>query len=54
MDARLRSEVNILEQQNGFMQRKKSTDARFALRMFLKNKEGQKEVHVIFVDLEEV
>lgn len=35
VDARLRSEMNIWEQQFGFAPRKKTTDVIFALRMLL-------------------
>ncbi|KAG2455536.1 POLR protein, partial [Polypterus senegalus] len=53
VEARLRSEVMINEQQNGFIAGKSTTDAMFALRMLLeKFRVGQKELHCIFVDLE--
>ncbi|KAI5615411.1 hypothetical protein C0J50_10766 [Silurus asotus] len=53
MKARLREEVTISEQQYGFMPRKSTTDALFALRMLMeKYREGQKELHCVFVDLE--
>ena len=55
VEARLRSQVTISEQQYGFMPGKSTTDARFALRMLMeKCREGQKELHVVFVDLEKV
>ncbi|KAI5614481.1 growth/differentiation factor 11 isoform X1 [Silurus asotus] len=51
--SRLREEVTICEQQYGFMPRKSTTDALFALRMVMeKSREGQKEVHCVLVDLE--
>ncbi|XP_062865903.1 uncharacterized protein LOC134328668 [Trichomycterus rosablanca] len=47
------TEVTICEQQYGFMPRKSTTDAIFALRMLMeKYREGQKELHCVFVDLE--
>uniref|UniRef100_A0A3B3BTI6 ribonuclease H n=1 Tax=Oryzias melastigma TaxID=30732 RepID=A0A3B3BTI6_ORYME len=53
VEARLRAEVNICEQQYGFMPRKSTTDATFALRMLIeKYREGQRELHCVFVDLE--
>ncbi|MBN3290917.1 LIN1 transcriptase, partial [Polypterus senegalus] len=53
MEARLRREVMISEQQYGFMSGKSTTDAMFALRVLLeKYKEAQKELHCFFVDLE--
>ena len=53
VEARLRAEVNVCEQQCGFMPRKSTTDAVFALRMlFKKYREKQKELHCVFVDLE--
>ncbi|KAI5627956.1 hypothetical protein C0J50_3222 [Silurus asotus] len=53
VEARLREEVTICEQQYGFMPRKSTTDALFALRMLMeKYREGQKELHCVFVDLE--
>ncbi|KAI5618310.1 hypothetical protein C0J50_22292 [Silurus asotus] len=52
VEARLREEVTICEHQYGFMPRKSTTDALFALRMLVgKYREGQKELHCIFVDL---
>ena len=51
--ARLRGEVTICEQHYGFMPGKSTTDAVFALRMLMKKyREGQKELHCVFVDLE--
>ena len=53
VEARLRAEVSICEQQYGFMPRKSTTDAVFALRMLMeKYREGQRELHCVFVDLE--
>ncbi|KAI5100986.1 hypothetical protein C0J45_9972 [Silurus meridionalis] len=53
VEARLREEVTICEQQYGFMPRKSTTDALFALRMLMeKYREGQKELHCVFVDLD--
>ena len=53
VEARLRREVDISEQQYGFMPGKSTTDALFALRMLMeKYREGQQELHCVFVDLE--
>uniref|UniRef100_A0AAQ6IM76 ribonuclease H n=1 Tax=Anabas testudineus TaxID=64144 RepID=A0AAQ6IM76_ANATE len=53
VEARLRKKVEICEQQYGFMPRKSTTDAVFALRMLMeKYRDGQKELHCVFVDLE--
>uniref|UniRef100_A0A3B4CLA2 ribonuclease H n=1 Tax=Pygocentrus nattereri TaxID=42514 RepID=A0A3B4CLA2_PYGNA len=53
VEARLRREVQISEQQFGFMPRKSTTDEIFALRVLVeKYREGQKELHCVFVDLE--
>ena len=53
IEARLRRMVTISEQQYGFMPGKRTTDAMFALRMLIeKYREGQKELHCVFVDLE--
>ena len=53
VEARLRSVVMISEQQFGFMPGRSTTDALFALRMLMeKYREGQKELHSVFVDLE--
>ena len=53
VEARLREEVKICEQQYGFMPRKSTSDAMFALRMLMeKYMEGPKELHCVFVDLE--
>ena len=53
VEARLRAEGSICEQQYGFMPKKSSTDVVFALRMLIeKYREGQRELHCVFVDLE--
>ncbi|KAK3511475.1 hypothetical protein QTP70_008958 [Hemibagrus guttatus] len=53
VEARLRKVVEICEQQYGFMPRKSTTDAIFALRILMeKYRDGQKELHYVFVDLE--
>ncbi|KAK3552020.1 hypothetical protein QTP70_031590 [Hemibagrus guttatus] len=47
--------VEICEQQYGFMPRKSTTDAIFALRILMeKYRDGQRELHCLFVDLEKV
>ena len=47
VEARLRDEVIICEQQYGFMSRKSSTDAMFALRMLIeKYREHRKRFHL--------
>ena len=52
VEARLRCEITISEQQYGFMPRKSTTDAMFALRVLMeKYREKQKELHCVFVDL---
>ena len=51
--ARLRDRVEISKQQYGFMPGKGTTDAMFALRMLMeKYREGQRELHCVFLDLE--
>ena len=51
--ARLRDRVEITKQQYGFMPGKRTTDAMFSLRMLMeKYREGQRELHCVFVDLE--
>ncbi|KAK3532175.1 hypothetical protein QTP86_009196 [Hemibagrus guttatus] len=51
--ARLRKVVEICEQQYGFMPRKSTTDAIFALRILMeKYRDGQRELHCVFVDLD--
>ena len=53
VERRLRSELTFSEQQYGFMPGKSTTDALFALRVLMeKYREGQKELHCVFVDLE--
>ncbi|KAK3564429.1 hypothetical protein QTP86_020366 [Hemibagrus guttatus] len=53
VEARLRKVVEICEQQYGFMPRKSTTDAIFALRILMeKYRDGQRELHCVFVDLE--
>ena len=53
IETRLRDRVEISKQQYGFLPGKGTTDAMFALRMLMeKYKEGQRELHCVFVDLE--
>ena len=53
IEARIRKEVMIGEQQFGFMPGRSTTDAIFCLRMLLEKwNEGQKVVHCAFIDLE--
>ncbi|KAK3512316.1 hypothetical protein QTP70_004627 [Hemibagrus guttatus] len=53
VEGRLRKVVEICEQQYGFMPRKSTTDAIFALRILMeKYRAGQRELHCVFVDLE--
>ncbi|KAK3527832.1 hypothetical protein QTP86_006897 [Hemibagrus guttatus] len=53
VEASLRKVVEICEQQYGFMPRKSTTDAIFALRILMeKYRGGQRELHCVFVDLE--
>ncbi|KAK3520561.1 hypothetical protein QTP70_027096 [Hemibagrus guttatus] len=53
VEARLRKVVEICEQQYGFMSRKSTTDTIFALRILMeKYRDGQRELHCVFVDLE--
>lgn len=48
-----RTEVDICEQQYGFMPKKNMTDAAFAFRMLIeKVREGQRELHCVLTDLE--
>ncbi|KAK3511538.1 hypothetical protein QTP70_009333 [Hemibagrus guttatus] len=55
VEARLRKVVEICEQQYGFMPRMSTTDAIFALRILMeKYRDGQRELHCVFVDLEKV
>ena len=53
IEARLRNKVEISKQQYEFMPGKGTTNAMFALRMLMeKYREGQRELHCVFVDLE--
>ncbi|KAK3532715.1 hypothetical protein QTP86_028084, partial [Hemibagrus guttatus] len=53
VEARLRKVVEMCEQQYGFIPRKSTTDAIFALRILMeKYRDGQRELHCVFVDLE--
>ena len=53
IEARIRKEVTIAEQQFGFMPGRSTTNAIFCLRMLLEKwTEGQKAVHCVFIDLE--
>ena len=53
IEARPRDIVEISKQQYGFMSGKGTTDTMFSLRMFMeKYREGQRELHCVFVDLE--
>ena len=53
IEARLRDRVEISKQQYGFIPGKGTTDAMFALRMLIeKYREGQSELHCVFVKLE--
>ena len=53
IEARLKNRVQISIQQYGFMPGKETTDVMFALRMLMeKYREGQRELHCVFVDLE--
>ena len=53
IEARLRDRLEISKQQYGFMPKKGTSDAMFALRMLMeKYTEGQRELHCVFVDLE--
>ena len=53
IEARIKKEVTIAEQQFGFMPERSTTDAIFCLRMLLEKwTEGQKAVRCAFVDLE--
>ena len=47
--------MEISKQQYGFMPGKETTDAMFALGMLMeKYREGQRELHCVFVDLEKL
>ena len=53
IEARLRDRVKINKQQYRLMPGKGTTDTMFALRMLMeKYREGQRELHCVFVDLE--
>ena len=53
IETRLRDRVKISKQQYGFMPGKGTTDAMFASKMLMeKYREGQRELHCVFVDLE--
>ena len=53
IEAVLWHRVEISEEQYGFTPGKRTTDAMFALRMLMeKYREGQRELHCVFVDLE--
>ncbi len=53
VEKRLRRVVRISDEQFGFMPGRSTTDAIFALRMMMeKYREGQKELHCVFIDLE--
>ena len=53
IEARLMDSVEISKQQYGFMPGKGTIDAMFALRMLMeKYREGQRELHCVFMDLE--
>ena len=53
VEKRLRSDLKFSNQQYGFMPGKSTTDALFALRVLMeKYREGQNELHCVFVDLE--
>ena len=53
IERRLRRDLTFSKQQYGFMPGKSTIDALFALRVLMeKYREGQKELHCVFVDLE--
>ena len=53
IEAGLRDRVEISKQQYGFMPGKGTTNAMFAVRMLMKKfREGQRELHCVFVELE--
>ena len=55
IERRLRRDLRFSNQQYGFVPGKSTTDALFALRVLMeKYREGQKELHCVFVDLEKV
>ena len=53
VEKRLRSDLKFSNQQYGFMTGKSTTDALCALRVLMeKYREGQKELHCVFVNLD--
>ena len=53
IEARLRDRVEISKEQYEFIPGKGTTDTMFALRMLMKKyREGQRQLHYVFVDLE--
>ena len=53
IETRPRIDLTFSNQQYGFMPGKSTTHALFALRVLMeKYREGQKELHCVFVDLE--
>ena len=53
VETRLRTDVNICEQQYSFMLKKTTAATIFALRILMeKSREDQRELHCVFVDLE--
>ena len=53
IEARIRDETNVSEEQFGFMPRRGTTDAIFILRQVMeKYREKEKEMHLVFIDLE--
>ena len=53
LEAMLREKVMICEQQYGFIPRKSTLDANFALRILIeKHREGKKELQCVIVDLQ--
>ena len=53
IEARIREETNVSEEQFGFMPGRGTTDAIFVLRQVIeKYREKEKELHLVFIDLE--
>ena len=54
IDRRLREETTIGDEQFGFIPGRGTTDAIFAVRQLMmeKHREKQKELHMVFIDLE--
>ena len=53
IEAKLKDRVEISKQQYGFMPAKGTNDVMFALRKLMKKyRDGQRELHCVFVDLE--